>query len=284
MPTVPIDSIAPAAAADSIVPTADAARQLPKEWPRTSHLEDAPDHLTGAVYTTGRADYLYGIPGEPRPLLPGYDSMVVCLLIGLFIFITVNFKHYSTFLKTLSQELLSVRRRANVFNEQTTVSETRILMSMILLVCFSEASLLFSLAYTRGFTLLPISLTIVSMLGVTVAYYALQVLAYYTVGYTFTDTQSASQWLRGFNASQAFLGIALVIPALVTLFYPGTSTMMFTVGAILYVAARIVFICKGFKIFYHNLFSLIYFILYLCALEIAPLVVFYRMGELISSL
>ncbi|MBP3590263.1 MAG: DUF4271 domain-containing protein, partial [Muribaculaceae bacterium] len=40
----------------------------------------------------------------------------------------------------------------------------------------------------------------------------------------------------------------------------------------IYVSARLIFIIKGFKIFYNGFISLIYFILYLCTLEIVPLI------------
>jgi len=41
----------------------------------------------------------------------------------------------------------------------------------------------------------------------------------------------------------------------------------------LYLVARLIFIIKGIRIFYSNLTSIVYFILYLCAVEIVPVVV-----------
>ncbi|MDE5596138.1 MAG: DUF4271 domain-containing protein, partial [Muribaculaceae bacterium] len=41
------------------------------------------------------------------------------------------------------------------------------------------------------------------------------------------------------------------------------------------------FIWKGFSIFYNNIFSLVYFILYLCALEIIPLIYVFQLALLI---
>jgi len=46
---------------------------------------------------------------------------------------------------------------------------------------------------------------------------------------------------------------------------------MLLVAAGLYICARLVFICKGFRIFYGNLSSIVYFLLYLCAVEMVPL-------------
>ncbi|MBR5727625.1 MAG: DUF4271 domain-containing protein, partial [Muribaculaceae bacterium] len=44
---------------------------------------------------------------------------------------------------------------------------------------------------------------------------------------------------------------------------------------ILYICARFIFIFKGIRIFYSNLLSILYFILYLCGVEIVPLIVIY---------
>ena len=48
---------------------------------------------------------------------------------------------------------------------------------------------------------------------------------------------------------------------------------MAATGIVLYIIARVIFICKGFIVFYDNFYSLLYFILYLCTLEIAPIAI-----------
>ena len=116
-------------------------------------------------------------------------------------------------------------------------------------------------------------LPIVALCG---AFYLLQIITYWCVGYAFTTSSGRKMWLRGFYAVQTFLGFGLAIPALVTVFYPDAARLAVTIGAILYIFSRIVFISKGFRIFYQNYWSLLYFILYLCTLEITPLVIIYR--------
>lgn len=246
--------------------------------------EDAPYDIEGVAgaYTVGRAPYLSGLEPVERTQLPGYNSTIVTIMLALFVLVVSNFKHYSVFIKSVTQDLLTVRRRTNIFNDNT-INESRLMFSLIMVVCFSEAVLLFSRIYTHspGLSVLPLML---GLLGATVMYYMVQLVAYSVVGNVFTSRGNSEQWVRGFNASQSLLGIALVLPALVTLFYPGLTGGMFTIGIICYISARILFICKGFKIFYQNFFSLIYFILYLCTLEIAPILLFYRGAVLISYL
>lgn len=59
--------------------------------------------------------------------------------------------------------------------------------------------------------------------------------------------------------------------------------IMFVTAALIYLISRILFIYKGFKIFYRNILDLFYFIVYLCALEITPLFWVYRSSILIYN-
>lgn len=230
----------------------------------------------------GRVPYTEGIEPQPRHELPGYDSGVMTLVIGVFVIITLNFRHYTTFLKTFTQNLFSVRKRANVFDERSTVSETRVLLSLILLLCLSEGILLFSFLRLRG-SLLPNLAGIGSLTVLAAVYYILQLVAYHTVGYVFTSRARAVMWLKGFNASQSLLGICIAPPALLALFNPAIVPTLLSISVILYVVARIIFIYKGFRIFYNNSLALIYFILYLCSLEIIPLIFIYKASLFLTS-
>jgi NhaC family Na+:H+ antiporter len=66
----------------------------------------------------------------------------------------------------------------------------------------------------------------------------------------------------------------VLLPVLVLLMlYPAHGKVLLAVAAALYFSARLIFIFKGFRIFYSNLSSILYFLLYLCAVEIVPLVI-----------
>lgn len=230
-----------------------------------------------AVTYQGVVPYTMGIPGQPRKQLPGYDSGVMTLLIGVFLLITVNFRHYSTFIKTFTQNLFSVRSRANAFDERSTVSETRVLVSLISLLCVCEGILLYDvmsiyhpLQTTRTFA------AVGSLSLLAAVYYIWQLVAYNTAAYIFNTPQGRSLWIKGFNASQSLLGLTLAVPAVLSLFNPSLTPLLLSVSLVLYVMARLIFIFKGFRIFYKNSFSWLYFILYLCTLEIIPLILTYK--------
>ena len=221
----------------------------------------------------GRIPWTEGLECTPRAQLPGYDSGVMALLMGVFVIIALNFRHYSTFLSTFTQNLFSVRQRANAFDEKSTVSEARILASLILLTCVCEGVIGFSaVTLTTGLTPPPFkAIGAISLLAL--AYYLWQIAAYSVVGYSFTSAPRRKLWLKGFNASQSLLGITLSVPALAILFNPQLGPWLIALAALLYFLARVIFIIKGFRIFYNKSFALLYFILYLCSLEIIPILV-----------
>lgn len=251
---------------------------------RTCLEQDAPtSHVEMAMCRHTEVGYIRGIEAEPRAVLPGYDTGVMAMLIGIFMLLAFSVSHYSTFVKTFRQNLMSVRRRANAFDEHT-MSETGITLSLVLLACLCEGILMYFGARAGG--LATVSSPFMAIGGFTIVailFMLFQTASYATTGYAFTDFRNTGQWLKGFMASQALLGLGLTVPSLWLLFNPGAYEVMLWLGASMYILARIFFVCKGFRIFYTNLFSLVYFILYLCTLEIVPLIILLRMARFASA-
>lgn len=241
-----------------------------REWEAPLSSADRSD------MTVGRVPYTLGMAPAPRTVLPGYDSGVLCLLIAVFLLLAFNLRHCSTYIKNFSYDLWSVRRTDNTFVVRT-FSETGIQISIVLLTCLCEGIIINAALTSRGLsTPLPNFPEIGALFVVAGLYYVWQLCAYRLVGYVFTDKLSARQWLKGFNASQALLGLLLTIPALIVLFNPGGAAIVAGIGVVCYLIARLIFIFKGFRLFYDNFGSLLYFILYLCTLEIVPVVLIFR--------
>ncbi|MDE6371059.1 MAG: DUF4271 domain-containing protein, partial [Duncaniella sp.] len=115
-------------------------------------------------------------------------------------------------------------------------------------------------------------------------YYVWDLAAYTLVGAVFTDKVSAKMMMKGFNASQSLLAMLIVVPALIVLFNPSAAGVVAVLGIVSYVLTRVVFISKGFRLFYDNFGTWVYFILYLCSLEIVPLIIIYRAVRYITEM
>ncbi len=249
-------------------------------WTLREHEADAPWSARERAMThkTSSTAYKSGLEGMSRPVGYGENSWLSTIILGLLILLALNFRNCSRIFAGLPQDLFGIRRRQNAFDEHTA-NETRTYLIILLLLCLSEGILLFSgvVAQTgipTGAT--PFGLTMLCAGGAALFYMA-QLAIYKVIGFAFTDAISAGQWIRGFNASQCVLSFLLLIPALIALYYPDEAGKMVAAGLICYILARILFICKGFRIFYKNFPSILYFILYLCALEITPLVFIARL-------
>ena len=184
--------------------------------------------------------------------------------------------------------MFSTRRRENLF-EDHTVNETSILAALIANTCIVEGFIVYMavrLLFPDMSTTLQQSVFphIAGYCGIAVGYYAVQWLVYKVLGYTFSDKEGTRLWLDGFKASQAFLGLLLLPVLILLMLYPTSGKMLLTVAALFYVLARLIFIFKGFRIFYGNLSSILYFILYLCAVEIVPLALVANVTHWISGI
>ncbi|MCM1519425.1 MAG: DUF4271 domain-containing protein [Lachnoclostridium sp.] len=243
--------------------------------PAVCRLEEAPMMQSGG-FTTGVVPFTTGIDPTVRPLLPGYDSGIVSLIIITFLLLAFNLSHYTTMIKSLPRDLFSTRRRDSLFEEHT-LTETRLQVSMVLVLCLCEGMLLAALAdYHPIIPFGGLFVTLLLFFGAALLFYVAQLMAYRTVGFIFSDKITTRLWLKGFSASQIVLGLTLVIPALTVTFDPATTAVMVTIAVILYIVTRLIFIYKGFRLFYDKFGSIVYFILYLCTLEVVPILLMVR--------
>lgn len=237
--------------------------------------------------------WLSGMEGEERTVPIGADSGILSLVTGLLLMMMLIVRRCRKLFGALWQELLGMRRRANAFDDRTT-SESSALTLMAVQWSVCAGILLYSAVALGGAAGIasifgadapaapepraPFVATAM-LIGLAMAYYAAQLATYWLLGYVFADPAGRRLYVQGFTASQSLLGFALLVPALVAIFYQGAAPAMTLAAAALYVLARIIFIIKGFRIFYRNFGSLLYFILYLCAVEILPLIFVYRLAS-----
>lgn len=214
--------------------------------------------------------WLSGIDGTPRPSHPGHDSALLALLGVTAVALMMCSRGLFRTLSALVGELWSVRQRANIFDEHVSGHGPSVAVLLMLYVICTGLIMYAALDYS-GVVSQPYSFgRLACLFGLSGGYYLFQLVAYAVVGYTFTTAELRAQWLRGFNASAGLLGLLLIVPALVAIFYPGCSGIAVWVALGLYFAARVVFVAKGVRIFYDKIQSIVFFILYLCTLEIIP--------------
>lgn len=216
--------------------------------------------------------WTYGIRPSTLPVSMTSQPVLSAVIVTMLLVVLLCLRHARRLFGTLWKDVVSLRDRARDFDEHTAgESRTMVLFGIQLTVYMGLLLLAFAMHVDgvpgSGSGLLALAGMLTAIAG---GYYLFQLVAYWAVGYAFTDTEMCRQWLRGFNSTQAMLGFVLACPALVTVFFPDATVVALTVAAACYICARIAFIYKGFRIFYRNIGSLLLFILYLCTLEIIP--------------
>lgn len=220
---------------------------------------------------------------EPRPLPPGANSDMPALLgIGVIVAI-VSLRRGSRLLSSIGHDLRPGVRATRRYDERDAADRWSLAgIYTLLIIC---CTILLSKALEPSVPSvadLGTGPTLLMTLAVG-AYFLFKLAGYNVVGYTFGDTHKREAWLRAYNATQVPLALALTMPVTLAVFDPPASGVALIIAAMLYTLARIAFFIKGFSIFYTNISSPFYFILYLCTLEITPVIFLYSCALKIVS-
>ena len=248
----------------------------------------AGDSALGKIDTLAVMEIPDGAEAQPFTRSPLHDTPSMALLLAGMLAVALSYHKGYKYIENFFHYMFSTRRRENLF-EDHTVNETGILTALIGNTCIVEGFLIFAAVRMLCPSLAPalqanVFPHIAIYCGIAVLFYVGQWLVYKVLGYTFSDKQGTKLWIDGFKATQAFLGLLLLPVLILLMLYPYHGKLLLSIAASLYFVARLVFIFKGFRIFYGNLSSILYFLLYLCAVEIVPLAILASVTYWISGI
>lgn len=209
----------------------------------------------------------------------GGMSWIYLLFTLLFCVVGIKFKGNKKYLKALIDDLVDMRLRHNVFDE--TVRETSLLITLNIawVLCFGVLLwVLVSLTSTSvsGMDIrADQSMGIAICVGVSALYLVCSLLSYTVVGNVFADRKLARLWVKGAAASTGLATFLLFPLSLIALNYEGQAIVVLIIAAVVFAIGKIVFIYKGFRIFFAEISSWMHFLYYLCSLEIVPLIMTY---------
>ena len=235
---------------------------------------------------TAEPEPVYGVvlsPPTPRPSAEERSSGsegVSYILLGmflLFLVIALRFRNNMKYAITMLRNLVETRTRQNVFDD--TVRETSLIVLLNLMWCVSAGIIGFCvISYLNPSDIPPSSRALGMVAGMIFAgVYALFLWgAYASVGWVFSDKTHAELWVKGFSASQALMTPALFLLALLVISTPHMALQGAIPATFVFILAKLVFIWKGYRIFFNQFSSWVLFLCYLCSLEIVPLILCYR--------
>lgn len=198
----------------------------------------------------------------------------------MFCVVALKFKGSPKYLKALLVDMVDTRVRHNAFDD--TVKETSLLLLLNILWVICTGIILWEAitpTQPRLAEILHGSSAEAAGMGlcmlVMTAYIILMLGAYIVVGNVFADGRHTRLWVKGAAASNAVAAIAFFFIALLSLAYPESGGVWIAVAATVFGVCKIVFLYKGFRIFFTQSVSWLIFLYYLCSLEIIPLLLAY---------
>ena len=241
----------------------------PQACSRADSIAEAKAAALSAVESVRPRGSEEGIAGRPMPPSPLSSEWLLPALMALPVLLAIEAAAVGRVLRRYVSDLWSTRRRPNVFDSSEAPSAGALPVGIAMAlqyVAYGGVALYYAAVPE------PCSATGVAVAcGIVAAYYLFLLAAYSLTGYVFGDTEQLRRWISGFVASRSLLGVGLIVPVMAMMQFLQWRSVFLTVILILYLAARLIFIAKGIRIFYHKTGSLLYFILYLCTLEIIPL-------------
>jgi len=275
----------PSLPADTLVNPADSLTAVPD----TAEAYYAPQYVDGFPVLPAGDTVLTDIntlpvieapvPAQAQPFArsPLHDTPCMVLLLLGVLTVVVSYRTGYKYFENIWHNMFSTRRRENLF-EDHTVNETQVLAALIANTCIVQGFLLYhAVQWWRPALAGAMHSHVFLYVGVfcllVLAFYVAQWVTYKVLGFVFSDQVGSKLLLDGFKATQSVMGLVLLPVLVLVMLYPAHTPWLLGVAALCYLVARIIFIYKGFRIFYSNLSSFLYFILYLCAVEIVPLTI-----------
>lgn len=212
------------------------------------------------------------------------SSWIYVILFSVFFLACIRVRGNFKFLGSFFRDLVVVRERENMFD--VTMKESSFIFLVLLLSGCSVGVILRYGVYLYGSDF-PINSelrdfgiffsgqllsTIVCMI-LACAYIGTMWILYSVVGKVFSDSLHTWLWVRGFTAGTGLGGVIFFPLALVTITYPQLSPLMVAIGLAMLILVKILFIIKGFRIFFTESSLWVVFLYYLCSLELVPLVI-----------
>ena len=202
----------------------------------------------------------------PTPL---HTSGTLILLVVSFLLICFCYRIGYKYFKTFIPNMWSNKRTENHLDDHT--SREKFISAALLLQTFIAegiATYCGLTTYLPEFITTNITISILGLVLCWMLYHFLQLGVIRFLGYVFCSQKETHICIKGQNATVSLTGLIIAPFSTLMLFLPTQENAFLCIIISLYLLGRLVFNIKCFRIFYKNLFQYLYFILYLCGIEV----------------
>lgn len=209
------------------------------------------------------------------PSLPHTENWVFLTLLGLFFLLVVCIRLYPSFIYEDIRTIFRVKERSSIFSNLERSDLRLRFLYLFFSYCVISLYAYFILfqpdAGNFSFVRYPL------FLGATIGFFLVKYLFVRLLNYVFFDDNKGKIAIESYNNIIVFFGI-LLFPLLIFNIYspPLVAEITQVMSLILCLAAIVLAVFKLFQIFYSKLFDFFYILLYLCTLEILPILALFQ--------
>jgi len=229
------------------------------------------------------ADSIKAIPtgflGIPHPSLPHTESWVFILLLVLFFLLIYSISSSAGLIGDTIKSFFEVKERSSIFSK-ASVNDFRL---RFFLDVFSVGVLSLYVYLIIFNPVNPFSIkTYIYLLALTGFFFGLKLLIFDVIGYVFLSPSILKMAKESYFNIVAILGVVLFPLVILQIYIPvNFYHTIEIISLVMCLGACILVIIKLFQIFFHKTVASFYILLYLCTLEILPLILLYRVYKLI---
>ncbi len=215
----------------------------------------------------------YGMAGDPVPYTVRNDNLITSILLVCLVLMLVIYSHSRRFIARQYKELIYVPHAESTQTETTGERRIKLLMTLQTCLLFSIVLYFCTKEYVADtFILASDYHLVVIFFGMLLGYVLGKVLLYTLANSIFFDGKKNGQFIRSFLLITATQGV-LLFPVVLLLVYFDLSMryVVYYFAGVVFIGKILVFY-KTYIIFFRQNAFFLQIILYLCALEIVPLV------------
>jgi hypothetical protein len=217
--------------------------------------------------------------GILHPSFPQTENWVFVVLLVLFLLLMYSIVRSHGWLLESIRTFFQVKERSSIFSTAAVNN----FQSKALLQIFSTGVL--SLYVYLAFWTPPAAFSVViwlKFLVVTAVFLFLKYVSFRLLGYVFFDNKTMKHAETAYFNILFYLGI-VIFPLLILEVYTSSVIQSFIPLVVLFVSilGAILVIIKLFQIFFHKIVAIFYILLYLCTLEILPLIILFSVYKLL---
>lgn len=219
-----------------------------------------------------------GFEGTPISYSPRTDDAIALTLLVCFFLSSIALARGKKFLSQQVKDFVLHRERTSIF-DSSTAADVRYLLVLVLQTCVLSGITFLNYFHDTCPALMDhvSSLLLLGIyVGFCLAYFLLKWLLYMFLGWTFFDKNKTNIWLESYSALIYYVGFALFPFVLFLVYFDLSLTNLVIIGSIILIFTKILMFYKWIKLFFHQFSSLLLLIVYFCALEIVPCLLFYQ--------